>query len=89
MLDMDLIQGKQALKAEFRTSLAADLLHTMALVMDAPWHEGFDGWVYATHAAFPPTLTLKVLLTLSAINWQSFICSECHSESASEPLILD
>jgi len=56
MLDINLIQGRPALQVEYHISLAADLLHTLALVMDAPWIEGLDQWIYATHAALPPTL---------------------------------
>ena len=56
MLDLDLVQGRPALQAEFRVSLAHDLLHVISLVIDAPWIEGLDQWVYATHAALPPTL---------------------------------
>ena len=56
MLDMNLVQGRPALEVEFQLSLAVDLFHDTGLVMDAPWYEGFDPWVYATHAALPPSL---------------------------------
>ena len=67
MLDMDLIQGKPALKVEFQISLAADLINIVPMVINAPWLEGLDQWVYATHAALPPTLKsdLEVVLTLT------------------------
>lgn len=67
MLDMNLVQGKPALKAEFHVSLAADLINIVPLVTNAPWLEGLDQWVYATHAALPPTLKsdLEVVLTLT------------------------
>ena len=56
MLDLDLVHGRPALQFEFRVSLAEDLLHVLSLVMDAPWIEGVDQWIYATHAALPATL---------------------------------
>jgi DNA-binding transcriptional ArsR family regulator len=67
MLDMDLVRGRPALEVEFRTSLAADLLYAIALVMNAPSIEGVDQWVYATHAALPPTLKgdMEHVLTLT------------------------
>lgn len=56
MVDIDLVRGRPAPEIAFRTSLAADLLDTISLVLSAPHVEGFDQWVYATYAALPPTL---------------------------------
>lgn len=56
MLDIELVQGRPALRVEFRASLAEDLLHVLSLVLDAPWIEGLDQWVYATSTALPATL---------------------------------
>ena len=56
MLDMNLIQGKPALKVEFRVSLISEMQQMMPLVAHASAMEGFDQWVYATHAALSPTL---------------------------------
>ncbi len=56
MVDMDLVRGRPAPEIEFRTSLAADVLDAISMVLMAPSIEGLDQWVYATHAALPPTL---------------------------------
>ncbi|MDF1514302.1 MAG: hypothetical protein P1S60_10885, partial [Anaerolineae bacterium] len=56
MLEMNLIQEKPALKVEFRGSLASTLLSDLSLVVEAQSMEGFDQWVYATHAALPKDL---------------------------------
>lgn len=56
MLDIELVQGRPALKVDFRVSLAEALLNTLSLVTDAGYIEGLDPWVYVTHAALPPTL---------------------------------
>jgi DNA-binding transcriptional ArsR family regulator len=68
MLDLNLIQGKPAIEVEFRVSLAASLLDTLALLVEAPWLEGLDQWVYSTNASFPPELKsdLQVVLTLTS-----------------------
>jgi DNA-binding transcriptional ArsR family regulator len=67
MLELELVQGKPALEIAFRVSLPADLLHVMALVMDADAYEGLDAWVYATHAGLPADLRgdMQVVLLLA------------------------
>jgi DNA-binding transcriptional ArsR family regulator len=67
MLDLDLVQGRPALQFEFRVSLAEDLLHVLSLVMDAPWIEGVDQWIYATHAALPASLKSDMEIVLILI----------------------
>jgi DNA-binding transcriptional ArsR family regulator len=67
MLDMNLVQGKPVLKADFRVSLAASLIDTVSMVVGAPWHEGFDQWVYATHAALPPSLKSDLEIAMSLV----------------------
>jgi DNA-binding transcriptional ArsR family regulator len=64
MLEMNLIQERPALKVEFRSSLASVFLGTMSLVLDAESMEGFDQWVYATHAALPDDLRADAVITL-------------------------
>jgi DNA-binding transcriptional ArsR family regulator len=68
MLDLNLIQGRPALEVEFRISLAASLLDTLSLLIEAPWLEGLDQWVYSTHASLSPDLQsdLQVILTLTS-----------------------
>lgn len=56
MLDMDLVEGRPTLQVEFRVSLVKDLTEALSMVMNAPWIEGLDQWVYATHAALPAGL---------------------------------
>ncbi len=91
MLDIHLIQEKPALKVEFLPSLAADIFSTLSLVLDAPSLEGLDQWIYATHAALPPTLkpdleVTLVLLTKSCLYpaWLSRLPAEhpAHSDFA-------
>lgn len=73
MLEMNLIQERPALKVEFRNSLASILLGTMSLVIDAESMEGFDQWVYATHAALPADLredaAIALVLVTSSCNY--------------------
>lgn len=64
MLDMDIVHGKPALKVDFELSLAADLIDTTSMILSAPWLEGLDQWIYATHAALPPDLKDDLELTL-------------------------
>ena len=64
MLDMDLIQGRPALQVEFRVSLVKDLVEALSMVMNAPWIEGLDQWVYATHAALPDDLRSEMEVVL-------------------------
>ena len=67
MLEMNLIQERPALKVEFRRSLAALLLGAMSLVIDADTMEGFDQWVYATHAALPSDLREDAAVALTIV----------------------
>jgi len=68
MLDMNLIQEKPALKVEFQLSLAADIFEALSLVVESPFIEGIDQWVYETHAALSPALKsdMEVVLVLVA-----------------------
>ncbi len=67
MVDIDLVRGRPAPEVAFRTSLAADLITVIDLVLSAPHIEGLDQWVYATHAALPPELEddLEAILFLT------------------------
>lgn len=67
MLEMNLIQERPALKVEFRSSLADTLLGVMSLVIDADAMEGFDQWVYATHAALPSDLREDAAIVLTIV----------------------
>jgi DNA-binding transcriptional ArsR family regulator len=91
MLEMNLIQERPALKVEFRNSLASIFLGTMSLVVDAESMEGFDQWVYATHAALPDDLredaSIALLLTTSSCDFYARVNelpedSPVHSEFA-------
>jgi len=64
MLDMDLVEGRPALQVEFRVSLVKDLTEALGIVMNAPWIEGLDQWVYATHAALPDDLRSEMEVVL-------------------------
>jgi DNA-binding transcriptional ArsR family regulator len=64
MLDIDLIQEKPALTTEFRVSLAADIISTMSIVVDAPSIEGLDQWVYTTHSALSDDMRADMALVL-------------------------
>lgn len=64
MLDIDLIQEKPALVTEFRISLVANLVSTMALVLDANAIEGLDQWIYTTHGEIPDEMRLDLSAVL-------------------------
>ena len=66
MLDLPAAPRGPHGQAEFHVSLAVDLAVTLYLVMSAPLYEGFDSWVYLTHAALPPDLKddMEVVLRL-------------------------
>jgi DNA-binding transcriptional ArsR family regulator len=68
MLDIGLIQERPALRTEFRVTLAASILSSMSLVLDAPSIEGLDQWVYSTHSALSEELLtdMAAVLILSA-----------------------
>ncbi len=67
MLDIDLIQEAPALNTEFRVSLAANLIATMSLVLDAGSIEGLDQWVYTAHAALSEELRESMAPVLTFI----------------------
>jgi DNA-binding transcriptional ArsR family regulator len=67
MLDVDLVRGKPPLKVEFQVSLADSLLDDMSSVAVAEMYEGFDQWVYATHAALPADLKEEMDTVLGVV----------------------
>lgn len=67
MLDIDLVQGRPALKVVYRISMVDDLLHALGLVHSANELEGLDQWVYATHAALPQTLRRDLTVVLKVV----------------------
>jgi DNA-binding transcriptional ArsR family regulator len=89
MLDIELVQARPALKVEFRFSLAEDLLHTLSLVTDAPHIEGLDQWVYATHAALPPTLKHDMEPVLVLIQKSDKLSLWTHQLSPDDPAHRD
>jgi DNA-binding transcriptional ArsR family regulator len=89
VLDMNLIQGKPALGVKFRISLAGELVHIISLVVDADWYEGFDPWVYATHAALPPTLKADMDVVFILIQKSGTLTTWIHRLPPDNPVHRD
>ncbi len=67
MFNMNLVQGQPALKVDFIISLPEIVLNTLAYVSYASEFEGFDAWVYTTHAALDPAFLSDIKITLPLI----------------------
>jgi len=67
MLNMNLLQGQPALKVDFIISLPEILINTLGYITFAPEFEGFDDWIYTTHAALDPEFLDDIKVTLSLI----------------------
>jgi DNA-binding transcriptional ArsR family regulator len=89
MLDMDLMQGRPALRAEYRISLAADVLQSISLVLNAEGLEGLDQWVYGTHAALPPTLKSDMEVALALIQKSNALYVWFYHLPAEDPVHQD
>jgi DNA-binding transcriptional ArsR family regulator len=68
---------KPLLKVEFEISLPENLLHALIQVILAPRYEGFDQWMYSTHAALPADLKadmeiIEIFMEISSAFYREF-----------------
>jgi len=86
MLDIDLVRGKTPVAVDFCLSLAYELVQALSRVVAAPFYEGFDQWVYATHAALPADLKAEIEVVLLLLEKAGFFFRTLGQAPSDDPV---
>ncbi|MBN2004196.1 MAG: winged helix-turn-helix transcriptional regulator [Anaerolineae bacterium] len=89
MLNINLLQGQPALKVDFIISLPEILINTLGYITYAPEFEGFDDWIYTTHAALDPEFLDDIKVTLSLIFKSPPLNARLRQFAADDPIRSD
>ena len=89
MLEVGLVRGRLPLEVTFRVSLAEVLLDTVWMVVSAPRVEGFEQWIYATHAALSPGLRADADAIHALLGKSSALTLAIHRTPPDDPIHRD